>query len=110
MMLLAKEKITSRISWILFILIVIQVGQTLSVFSDVPPPPSRPDRFHSREELKRYLQLVHEYYAIIGRPRFGRSLTEKRLEPNDRRLFNFFDINGDKSITFDEFHERLENK
>jgi len=31
-----KEKITSRISWIIFILIAIQVAQTLSVFTDVP--------------------------------------------------------------------------
>ncbi|CAM4954448.1 unnamed protein product [Rotaria socialis] len=30
----------------------------LSAFTDVPPPPKRPERFHSREELKRYLQLV----------------------------------------------------
>lgn len=36
MMLLSKEKITSRISWIIFILITIQVAQTLSAFTDVP--------------------------------------------------------------------------
>ncbi|CAF0767091.1 unnamed protein product [Adineta steineri] len=101
---------TSRVSWIMFIVIAIQMAGILSVFTDVPPPPTRPERFHSREELKRYLQLVHEYYAIIGRPRFGRSQPERRLNPQDRQLFNFFDVNGDKSITFDEFHERLDNE
>jgi hypothetical protein len=35
-MLFTKEKITSRISWIIFILIAIQVAQTLSAFTDVP--------------------------------------------------------------------------
>ncbi|CAF1166763.1 unnamed protein product [Rotaria sp. Silwood1] len=98
----------NRLSWIIFILMSIQVVQTLSAFSDVPPPPVRPERFNSREELKRYLQLVHEYYAIIGRPRFGRSLFQPRTSLDDQRLFNFFDINGDQSITFDEFEKRFE--
>ncbi|CAF3611350.1 unnamed protein product [Rotaria sordida] len=99
----------SHVLWVMFILISVQVVQILAAFSDIPPPPIRPDRFHSREELKRYLQLVHEYYAIIGRPRFGRSLIEQRSSLNDRRLFNFFDINGDKSITLDEFQKQFEN-
>jgi len=76
-MLFSQKKITSRISWIIFILIAIQIGQTLSAFTDVPrklnknlrkeigyffvsfvAPPTRPEHFRSREELKRYLQLV----------------------------------------------------
>jgi hypothetical protein len=144
-----KRSSTNIISWIILILISIQVTITLSSFTDVPrklglilkklkedgvffsilAPPARPERFHSREELKRYLQLVclnfyivlcnkinifflkvHEYYAIIGRPRFGRSLTEKPLDTQDRHLFNFFDVNGDKLITFNEFYDRLGNK
>jgi hypothetical protein len=54
----------------------IQITQTLSAFTDVPrmwkernkisekkkilfiAPPPRPEQFRSREELKRYLQLV----------------------------------------------------
>ncbi len=35
-MLFSQKKITSRISWIIFILIAIQIGQTLSAFTDVP--------------------------------------------------------------------------
>ncbi|CAF0986415.1 unnamed protein product [Rotaria magnacalcarata] len=103
-----KDKIAKCVSWIVLIFLVIQTAQVLSAFTDVPPPPKRPERFHSREELKRYLQLVHEYYAIIGRPRFGRSiLLETRIEPNDSNLFKFFDINGDKSISYEEFHGRI---
>lgn len=42
-------------------------------YSDLPPPPSKPERFTSKQQLKDYLVKLHEYYAIIGRPRFGRS-------------------------------------
>ncbi|XP_070174632.1 pro-neuropeptide Y-like isoform X2 [Littorina saxatilis] len=37
-------------------------------------PPERPDEFRSPGELRRYLQALNEYYAIVGRPRFGRSV------------------------------------
>ncbi|CAF1051724.1 unnamed protein product [Adineta ricciae] len=100
---------TTRISWIIFTVIAIHIAQVVSAYTDVPPPPNRPERFHSREELKRYLQLVHEYYAIIGRPRFGRSLSSKHIDAQDRQLFDFFDVNGDNSIAPDEFRQRLEN-
>jgi hypothetical protein len=35
-MLLNKDKITGRITWIIFILIAIQMAQALSAFTDVP--------------------------------------------------------------------------
>ena len=44
-----------------------------SQYSDLPPPPPKPERFTSKQQLKEYLVKLHEYYAIIGRPRFGRS-------------------------------------
>ncbi|CAF3855257.1 unnamed protein product [Rotaria sordida] len=102
-----KDKLANRISWIIFIFLAIHTAQVLSGFTDVPPPPPRPERFHSREELKRYLQLVHEYYAIIGRPRFGRSIQKLKINPSDVSLFNFFNKNGDKSISYEEFYGRL---
>jgi hypothetical protein len=40
--------------------------------SDLPPPPTKPDKFTSKQQLKEYLVKLHEYYAIIGRPRFGK--------------------------------------
>lgn len=48
-------------------------ASTDSQYSDLPPPPAKPDRFTSKQQLKEYLVKLHEYYAIIGRPRFGRS-------------------------------------
>jgi hypothetical protein len=41
--------------------------------SDLPPPPPKPEKFTTKQQLKDYLVKLHEYYAIIGRPRFGRS-------------------------------------
>ena len=92
-------------------------------------PPTRPDKFNTREELKRYLQLVsvterfyhhtakrkitryvqvHEYYAIIGRPRFGRSSVDfPPLDANIQYLFRSFDLDGDQVISYDEFQHQL---
>lgn len=94
------------------------------IFLFASAPPTRPERFQSREELKRYLQLVrigymyviiflidcfqvHEYYAIIGRPRFGRSYLQKRNPSNSKHLFRLFDTNGDHSISYEEFQQIL---
>jgi hypothetical protein len=62
----------------LCILLSIVVISTLNAVvkcdvSDLPPPPVKPEKFTSRHQLKEYLIKLHEYYAIIGRPRFGRS-------------------------------------
>ncbi|KAL8569798.1 hypothetical protein ACOMHN_006524 [Nucella lapillus] len=41
-------------------------------------PPIRPSRFTSPNELKSYLKALNEYYAIVGRPRFGRSVNNQK--------------------------------
>ncbi|CAF1430551.1 unnamed protein product [Adineta ricciae] len=81
-----NNKLRCLISWLIFLSLAIQIAYAVSSFTDVPPPPKRPERFHSREELKRYLQEVHEYYAIIGRPRFGRALMKRYIDPLDTHL------------------------
>ncbi|PVD35838.1 hypothetical protein C0Q70_02807 [Pomacea canaliculata] len=43
-------------------------------------PPERPETFRNPAELRRYLQALHEYYSIVGRPRFGRSANKRSLE------------------------------
>ena len=48
-------------------------------YSDLPPPPPKPEKFTSKQQLKEYLIKLHEYYAIIGRPRFGRSYPSAKL-------------------------------
>lgn len=49
------------------------VAANESQHSDLPPPPPKPEKFTTKQQLKEYLVKLHEYYAIIGRPRFGRS-------------------------------------
>ena len=60
----------------LFLIVAIsyvQADNTSGQYSDLPPPPVKPEKFTSKQQLKEYLVKLHEYYAIIGRPRFGRS-------------------------------------
>jgi len=66
----------------LFVALVNQRGgaQAQHSSSDLPPPPTKPERFTSKQQLKEYLVKLHEYYAIIGRPRFGRSYS---MEPTE---------------------------
>lgn len=39
---------------------------------DLPEKPERPLVFKSKQELLNYIKKVNEYYAIVGRPRFGK--------------------------------------
>ena len=82
MIMSTHEKLAHRLSCFLFLLLAIQVTQSLAAFTDVPrkfsvnnssflfssasflAPPVRPERFNSREELKRYLQLVN-YFPLF---------------------------------------------
>ncbi|CAF4012792.1 unnamed protein product [Rotaria sp. Silwood2] len=61
-----------KIASLLLMIVLIDLGQ--AAFSKVPPPPRRPDHLLSREDLKRYLQKVHEYHSILGRWRLRRAL------------------------------------
>ncbi|XP_045208683.1 pro-neuropeptide Y-like isoform X2 [Mercenaria mercenaria] len=40
-------------------------------------PPSRPSEFRSPGQLRSYLKALNDYYAIVGRPRFGRSANKQ---------------------------------
>ncbi|GFO39442.1 neuropeptide y [Plakobranchus ocellatus] len=53
-------------------------------------PPPRPAEFRSPNELRSYLKALNEYYAIVGRPRFGKRNGAARSP-------DFFRPNGDAS-------------
>jgi hypothetical protein len=59
------------LSFIAFVWVVTNVNADTQ-YSDLPPPPTKPEKFTSKQQLKEYLVKLHEYYAIIGRPRFGK--------------------------------------
>lgn len=46
---------------------------TFATAQDMTGPPERPEFFRNPAELREYLKALNEYYAIVGRPRFGRS-------------------------------------
>lgn len=69
----STKSLISLISFALMILIINNVNAANAQYSDLPPPPEKPEKFTSKQQLKEYLVKLHEYYAIIGRPRFGRS-------------------------------------
>jgi hypothetical protein len=48
----------------------ISIVQTASM--SMPERPERPLVFKTKQDLLNYLKKINEYYAIAGRPRFGR--------------------------------------
>ncbi|XP_041372365.1 pro-neuropeptide Y-like [Gigantopelta aegis] len=53
-------------------------------------PPNRPSEFKSPDQLRQYLKALNEYYAIVGRPRFGRSAHRRSINDN---IFGSLDKN-----------------
>jgi hypothetical protein len=51
---------------------------------------------------------VHEYYAIIGRPRFGRSLDKLLRYNHDFNDMPFIDMSNEHIIIDNDYHDRLE--
>ena len=109
------------VSCLVMISIYNGVSATDTQYSDLPPPPAKPDRFTSKQQLKEYLVKLHEYYAIIGRPRFGRSylLPEPRLNSAEQAgeldatavptnlIAELIDANGDGYTTKEELYNFL---
>ncbi|XP_064594495.1 pro-neuropeptide Y-like isoform X2 [Liolophura sinensis] len=62
----------------LLVAVVLVVGVTSQ--DSMLAPPDRPTEFRSPNELRRYLKALNEYYAIVGRPRFGRSISKRMAE------------------------------
>lgn len=64
----------------------------------IPTPPIRPLKFRNKQHFKEFLIKLHEYYAIVGRPRFGRSIDknkasncETQIEKYHQMVINLID-------------------
>ncbi|CAF1220057.1 unnamed protein product [Rotaria magnacalcarata] len=68
-----------KIALLLLMIFFIHVGQ--AAFSRVPPPPISLKPMHTKDDLKHYLQKVHEYHSILGRWRLRRDV-HKHLSTN----------------------------
>jgi len=91
---------------------VIQLNAT-----EYPSPPTVPTKFESADDVQRYLNQLHNYYLVVGRPRFGkrsfdfspfknaelnRNIQNKKMESS--HLFSLMDLNGDDYISREEFN------
>ena len=74
--------------------------------TEYPTPPPVPAKFENAKDLQMYLGKLHNYYMIVGRPRFGKrsfiaeeqeesnklplvsSTTDESQEKNDSELMN----------------------
>ncbi|CAF1306307.1 unnamed protein product [Adineta ricciae] len=72
----------TTIAYLLLMIVFFNFAQ--AILSNVPPPPTRPDYFKTKEELRRYLQKLHEYHLILGRWRSRRGENEYP-QPFDER-------------------------
>lgn len=115
-MLNLREVIILIVSALVLVSAVSAVDVSDPQYSDLPPPPTKPERFTSKQQLKEYLVKLHEYYAIIGRPRFGRSLgafergfmsslEQRSLDKTIplKYLIDTIDQDGDGQISREEF-------
>jgi hypothetical protein len=47
---------------IILLLFIVLVSCALSSYLDIPPPPERPLRFKTKEQIETYLKAVKDYY------------------------------------------------
>ena len=66
MLKLNREKLIVM-SMLLAAVVAILISQ--SEASEYPSPPPVPSKFDNPEEVQKYLQQLHNYYLIVGRPR-----------------------------------------
>uniref|UniRef100_A0A0B6YRT3 Neuropeptide Y n=1 Tax=Arion vulgaris TaxID=1028688 RepID=A0A0B6YRT3_9EUPU len=59
--------------FVVVLLLVIAVAiMEVTCSTQMLSPPERPREFRNPNELRQYLKELNEYYAIMGRPRFGK--------------------------------------
>nr|ARS01401.1 neuropeptide f 1 [Deroceras reticulatum] len=57
---------------LVFLFVVSVAIMEVSSSTHMLSPPERPREFRNPNELRQYLKELNEYYAIMGRPRFGK--------------------------------------
>ncbi|KAL4216876.1 hypothetical protein ACF0H5_023337 [Mactra antiquata] len=63
----------------LFLFFMVVMTLTLTVTSLQDPallPPAKPYEFSSKSDYIQYVKALNNYYAMVGRPRFGRAVND----------------------------------
>ena len=64
---------TSLIKYSLLLAIIMStLINQIQAATDYPSPPAVPTRFENPQEVQKYLTQLHNYYLVVGRPRFGK--------------------------------------
>ncbi|XP_052092380.1 pro-neuropeptide Y-like isoform X1 [Mytilus californianus] len=56
----------------IYLLVTLLVINEVTGHDAMLRPPSKPDYFQNPKQLRRYLKELNDFYAIVGRPRFGK--------------------------------------
>ncbi|CAF1006536.1 unnamed protein product [Brachionus calyciflorus] len=83
----------------LFLVALVLLIEQISA-TEYPTPPPVPQAFNNANEVQRYLNQLHNYYMVVGRPRFG------KRGNNDLSFFKQYQ-HRDNSISLNEFKRIL---
>lgn len=83
---------------IILLLFVALVTCALSSYLDIPPPPERPLRFKTKEQIETYLKAVKDYYDAF-------KIKLVRRENSFQDIYSIFDkqINDDSNNNDDDY-------
>lgn len=62
-------KLTSIIAALCAVLIAIGTFTMVNA-TDYPSPPKIPSEFRNHQDIQKYLNQLHNYYMVVGRPRY----------------------------------------
>lgn len=101
-----------KYSLLLAIIMSILINE-INAATDYPSPPAVPTRFENPQEVQKYLTQLHNYYLVVGRPRFGKRSffgykntpytpdqdnsndeDENNINNNITKLFQLIDLDG----------------
>lgn len=68
---------------ILVLVLVCSLTILNSNATEYPTPPPVPAKFENAKEIQTYLGKLHNYYMIVGRPRFGKRSFASEVESNE---------------------------
>jgi hypothetical protein len=73
----------SKFTAIFFVMIFGLLALSQLDATEYPAPPRIPAKFNTPEEVQQYLGKLHNYYVMVGRPRFGKRSFDSDAKQKD---------------------------